>query len=608
MMTTTDTPAPLYDGRLSVKGKQWLVKPYNDVLAAQMVQSHALPGIAARILSGRDISLDKLDGFLNPRLNADFPDPFSLKNMTATAEFLAQQIINDQRIGILADFDVDGATSCAVMTHFLRHVTEQEDIPFFIPDRLNDGYGPSNRGFDQLKQQGADSVVVLDCGITSHAPLTYAKSIGLQTVIADHHEVDGELGLPNATHIINPKLPGDNAGLSMLAAVGVTFLLCVAINSVLRQRGHYTERDEPDMKSFLDLVALGTVCDMVPMTGPNRLFVKYGFAQMEKRNCVGLNALMEVSKISGVPDPYHAGFMLGPRINAGSRVHKSDLGAKLLSSTNQEDALNIAWLLDDCNRQRKDIQKDMTKEAMAMVTALNRENDPVIIVDDQGWHSGLTGLVAGALKERFARPACAIAYVKGADDVLEGRGSGRSVAGIHIADSFMQAQSQGLLVKGGGHAMAGGFTIEPSQLPAFHKFMIHSIEQQSQNRDSIPKTAIDAVFSPNSASVQLAEILNNTLAPFGSGNEEPTLALQNVSVMKTDIVGQTHLRCLIRDAQGGTSIKAIAFRAAEGPIGQALKHAASTGSPVHLSGCVKLNEWQGRRSAEFHIDDVMSCW
>lgn len=599
---------PLFDARLSVKGRQWVVKPHNQTLATQMVQTHSLPDIAAQILTTRGATLEGLEAFLSPRLSAHFPDPFSLMNMTQTAEHLADQIMANKHIGILADFDVDGATSCAVMTHFLRRATQQTDIPFFIPDRLNDGYGPNERGFTALKKAGADTVMILDCGITAHEPLAFAKSIGLECVVADHHEADPDKGLPTATHIINPKQIGDNSGLSMLAAVGVTFMICVAVNNVLRTRGYYADRQEPDLKSLLDLVALGTVCDMVPLTGPNRLFVKAGFKQMEKRENPGLCALMDVSKINGVPDPYHAGFMLGPRINAGSRVHKSDLGATLLSATDYEEALNIAWLLDDCNRQRKEIQQTMTREATAMVTALNRENDPIILVGDENWHSGLTGLVAGALKERYDRPACAIAYVKKDDGTLEGRGSGRSVPGVNLASAFLEAQAQGLIVKGGGHAMAGGFTLTQEQLEPFHQFLIKHIKTQHVTRDSAPQTPIDALMSPTAASVTLAELLSETLSPFGAGNPEPVIALQNVSVLKPDIVGQTHVRCLIRDCNGGQSIKAIAFRAAESPVGQQLRHAASTGQPVHLSGCIKLNEWQGRRSAEFHIDDVMPCW
>lgn len=599
--------APLFNGRNSIKGKQWVIKPTDPVLTRQMMQMHNLPEIAASILSTRSIAPDALEAFLAPRLSTHFPDPFSLKGMTQAVEHVADAIMEGQTIGILADFDVDGATSCAVMTRFLRSVTGHDTIPFFIPDRLNDGYGPSEKGFDRLYKAGSKIVVTLDSGITSHDPIAHAKSLGLGTIIIDHHEADPEKGLPNATHIINPKQPGDNSGLSMLAAVGVTFLFCVAVNSVLRARGFYEDRQEPDIKALLDLVALGTVCDMVPLTGPNRLFVKYGFAEMEKRNNPGLCALMEVSKITGIPDPYDAGFMLGPRINAGSRVHQSDLGARLLSATDREDALNIAWLLDDCNRKRQEIQKEMTKEATSMVTALGRDNDPVILVGDKDWHTGLTGLVAGTLKERYGRPACAFGHVS-VDEGVELRGSGRSVPGIHIASAFMDAQSEGHLVKGGGHAMAGGFTLTPDMNEGFHQFLVRHIAAQGQNLDPTPKKEADCVIGAGAISVSLAELLSRHLSPFGMGNEEPQLIVRDVHILKPDVVGQTHLRCLIRDANGGTSTKAIAFRSADAPLGQTLKQAASNGAPVHLMGCVKLNEWQGRVSAEFHIDDVMPCW
>ena len=597
----------LFDGRQSVKGKQWAAKEIDHSLARQISQAHSLPEIAASVLSTRSLTADSLDSFLNPRLATHFPDPFSLKSMQAAADTVADVIINEHIVGILADFDVDGATSCAVMTRFLRSVTGHDTIPFFIPDRLNDGYGPNERGFQSLQKAGSKLVLTLDSGITAHDPIQAARSMGLATIIVDHHEADPEKGLPNATHIVNPKQDGDNSGLSALAAVGVTFLLCVAVNSVLRERGYYTDRQEPDLKSLLDLVALGTVCDMVPLTGANRLFVTHGFKEMEKRNNPGLAALMEVAKINGIPDPYHAGFMLGPRINAGSRVHHSDLGAKLLCAEDREEALNIAWLLDDCNRKRQDMQKDMTREATSMVTALGRDNDPVILVGDKDWHSGLTGLVAGALKERYGRPACAYAHVDTADGV-EMRGSGRSVPGIHIANAFMDAEAEGHIVKGGGHAMAGGFTLRPDTAENFHRFLIGHIGQQSEQTDLVAKTDIDCVMGAGAITVDLATLFSRHLAPFGMGNEEPQLVIQNAHIIKPDIVGQTHLRCMIRDANGGKSVKAIAFRSAEGPIGQTLKQAAASGTPVHLKGCIKLNEWQGRSSAEFHIDDVMPCW
>ncbi len=456
--------------KMSVKGKKWTLAQVDENRVDHLIQAYQLPEIIARLLVLRDLDKGDIDSFLNPKLSLHFPDPFALKNMDKTSDFLATAIMEGRKIGILADFDVDGATSCAVLKSFLKAAGVSDDIPFFIPDRLNDGYGPSAKGFDYLKGQGTEIVVVLDCGITAIDPLGYANTIGLQTIVVDHHEPDS--ALPEADYIINPKLSNCDSGYDYMAAVGVTFLLSIAVNAKLRQKGHYNNKPEPSMRRFLDLVALGTVCDMVPLVEANRLFVKHGFTMMAERENYGLRALLNVSNITSLPDPYHAGFMLGPRINAGSRVHQSDLGARLLSSDCEEEAMRIAWLLDDCNEKRKSIQKDMTREAMEKAKAMMIESpdNAGIVIDGEGWHTGLSGLVAGAIKDKFEKPACVIAYVETEYGHIEGRASGRSIPGVHLADIFMEGQREGLLVKGGGHAMAGGFTILKENVEAFRTF------------------------------------------------------------------------------------------------------------------------------------------
>lgn len=598
-----------FEGKVSIKGKEWHGVDSDESRIEQVMQMHGLPEIIARLIVQRGFDQTDMDGFLNPTLAKHFPNPFSLRNMDAAADFIASAIQNNKKIGILADFDVDGATSCALMKRFL-HGVGIDDVPTFIPDRLSDGYGPSDKGFDDLKSQGAELVLILDCGVTSVAPIKHAGDIGLETIVIDHHEPDTVL--PNANFIVNPKLDGDNSGLDYLAAVGVTFMLAVAVNAKLREANYYNDnRVEPCLRDSLDLVALGTVCDMVPLVDANRLFVKHGFPMMAGRKNIGLNALLDVSKITTMPDPYHAGFMLGPRINAGSRVHQSHLGAELLSTQSEEDAMRIAWLLDDCNEKRKDIQKEMTRQALEKAKAMLIENPEMVglVIDGQGWHSGLSGLVAGAVKDKYERPACIITYVETEDGVIEGRSSGRSIEGVHIAEIFMSAQKQGLIVKGGGHAMAGGFTILKERVDDFRDFFNQQIKVQLMgvNKNTLSSDKIDLCLAVSSLNIATAKLLINSLAPFGMGNPEPCTVLTNIVIAHADQIGVNHVRCQIKDAEGGSGLKAMAFRALDNDLGKMLRDYAGTGRQVHLRGQVKINEWQGRESVEFHISDAMAA-
>lgn len=592
---TLASQSPYFMDAPSFKGRLWKRPAYDRMLAGRLAQAHGLPEIVAALLVARGVGLDGVPAFLSPSMR-DFPNPLALAGMEGAAADLARAIMAGEKIGILADFDVDGATSTGILTRFLRAVG-QADIPLYIPDRLSEGYGPNNKAFEYLKSVSCDWVLIADSGITAFAPVQHARDLGLKTVILDHHECEAQL--PAATHVINPKRPDCAAGYEMLAACGVSFLFCVAVNTALRAAGFYKDRPEPDLRAWLDLVALGTVCDMVPMTGPNRLFVKAGFAKMAARRNAGINALLTVGKITDVPDPGHAGFVLGPRINAGSRVHQSDLGAKLLSTDDPDEAMRLAWLLDDCNLKRRALQKDMLAHASARVSAFGYDADPVIVIDDPEWHPGLVGLVAGDIKEKFGRPACVIGYAEG-----EGRGSGRSVTGINIASSFIAAREAGILVKGGGHAMAGGFTVAPERIADFRAFMKDHVSGQAMHLPAHPESAVDAVMNVRSLTMDLARLVHGAMAPYGSGYAEPSFVLADVLVQHADIVGTNHVRCTIRDRDGGPTVKAVAFRAGETPLGKfLLTQARDSAIPVHLLGAVHINAWQGRESAEFHIAD-----
>ncbi len=566
----------------------------------KLARAFDIPEVIARLLLSRDIAKDDIPGFLNPTLKEHFPDPFSLIGMEAMAEDLASAIQAQKQIAIFGDFDVDGATSSAILFRFLRQCGIEAQI--YIPDRLSEGYGPNLEALRALKDNGAEIVMMLDCGTTAFEIVKQGTALGLEITILDHHEA--EEALPDAKHVINPKRKDDHSGLDMLAACGVTFLACVAINAKLRSAGFYKDKnfDEPNLKSLIDVLALGTVCDMVPLLGANRLFVRHGFEAMNHTQNEGLNALINVCKIKPPMTPYHAGFVFGPRINAGSRVHKADLGARLLSTRDQEEALNIAWTLNDCNDKRKAIQLQMEREAKQMVDDKGLDQHAVIMVGHEDWHPGLSGLVAGALKELYKKPACVITYAQDLDGNREGRGSGRSVPGIHIAQAFIDARNDGLITKGGGHAMAGGFTVLPDQLEAFTAFMQDHIAKQAANSEANIETEVDAVLSVSGANPKLVKLVQSQIGPFGQGFEEPLFALSNVRLHMVDVVGESHIRMMVSDWEGGARMKAMAFRAVGTELGDALlKH---KNKAFHLVGSLKIDNWSGHEKVEMHVKDA----
>lgn len=586
----------------SLKKNRWIIPQADDDCVARIMQAHALPEYIARLLSLRGITADHVPGFLYPSLKDNFPDPFTLAGMEAMAAFVAEALMTGKKFGIFADFDVDGATSAAILTRFLRHVGAEPRV--YIPDRLEEGYGPNIEAFKKLQAQGVEILFVADCGITAFEVMREGRAVGLDIIVLDHHEAEDTL--PEATHIIDPKRKDDTSGLDMLAACGVCFMACVAINKILRERGHYAAigRAEAPMKSWLDIVALGTVCDMVPMTGVNRLFVRAGFQQMAYKNNPGINALYEVAGVTALPTPDHAGFTLGPRINAGSRVHKSDLGAKLLSTDDADVARAIAWTLEDCNEQRKELQASMVKEASAMVERGGLDQYPVIVVAHENWHPGLTGLVAGKLKDRYNKPAIVIAFAKMADGSLEGRGSGRSVPGISMAQMFIDARNEGLLIKGGGHAMAGGLTIAPDKVDAFRSFVKdHTLQQMAGEDERVQEMLIDSIASVRGARVDQVRLLTEHMGPYGPGHAEPVFVLTNIRVHMVDVLKDKHVRVQFSDWEGGTRMKAMLFYGIGTALGDTLvKH--GRGEAWHIAGQFKINEWQGRESVEFHILDA----
>lgn len=583
----------------SFGGARWLLPDADPLAVERFVRHRDLPEVIARLLVQRGVRDEGVQEFLKPTLREHMPDPFSLRDMEALAVYVAQAIVEKRKMAIFGDFDVDGATSSAVLYRFLKFCGI--DAQIYIPERLTEGYGPNIAAFETLKAQGAEIVFLLDCGTTAFDTVAAGRDMGLEIIILDHHEA--ETRLPEARFVVNPKRVDDVSGLEMLAAVGVTFMACVAINAKLRQLGFYSGRSEAPMVTLLDLVALGTVCDMVPLTGANRLFVRQGFARMQDSVNVGLRTLLGVCRISGAVSPYHAGFVLGPRINAGSRVHQSDLGARLLSTDDAEEAASIAFLLEECNEKRKAIQAEMEHEAIARVEAGALDRKTLLFLSSPEWHQGLSGLVAGRLKEKYGLPACVATFVETESGFFEVRGSGRSIPGVHIAQAFIDARNAGIIEKGGGHAMAGGFTLLPDRLEAFECFLHEHVAAQMRSGGVREDTVVDAVMTVRGAKADLVKMVRDYIGPFGQDHPEPLFLFRNVRIHGADVVGGAHVRAMISDWEGGSRMKAMVFRGAGTPLGEALLKQKTASFDV--LGTLKIDDWGGREAVEMHIKDAV---
>ena len=564
--------------------------------ALAITQRHDdVPELLARILAGRGIEVDAVAGFLDPTVRALMPDPDSLADMRAAAERLADGIMRAETIAILGDYDVDGATSAAVLGRYLLHCGVRPII--HIPDRLFEGYGPNAEAIRSLAARGATLLVAVDCGTTSHEPMLEARKLGLDVIVIDHHQAD-EL-LPAALAVVNPNRLDDLSQLGHLAAVGLVFMTVVAVNRELRARGFWTaERPEPDLLGFLDLVALGTVADVVPLKGLNRAFVAKGLVALRRRDSPGLTALMDIARVGGPPEPWHLGFLLGPRINAGGRIGRATLGVDLLLQEDPTECARLAAELDRLNRERQAIEVATVAqaEAEAMAALGAEDKGAVVVTAAEGWHPGVVGLVAARLKERFGRPAFAIALEPGGI----GTGSGRSIAGVDLGRAVRQAVSVGILSKGGGHAMAAGVTLRKDSLTAFRAYLedaLASAVEAARREDAL---MIDGAVTASAANSAMVATIARA-GPFGAGNPEPVIALPAHTLVYAEEVGQAHIRARLRAGDGST-IDAIAFRAAGQKLGTAL--AQSRGQSVHAVGTLCLDRWNGAERVQLRLTDM----
>lgn len=588
---------PFLGVRLSARGMRWVdrLDQTQVPVAETIAQRHELPGLLARVLAARDVGSDAADDFLDPTLKRLMPDPSTLQDMDVGAERVAAAIANRESIAVFGDYDVDGAVSAALMVRFLR--AHGGDAKIYIPDRMTEGYGPNSDAFGALIDAGATLIVTVDCGTASIEPIDYARKRGADVIVIDHHLAPEQL--PDVTALINPNRLDDISALGDLAAAGVTFLFMVAVARSLRQADWYSAgHAECDLLQWLDLVALATVCDVVPLKGLNRAFVAKGLQVMRQRRNPGLRALADIARLSAAPSSYHLGFVLGPRINAGGRIGDSALGVRLLTTEDDLEAEKIAATLDRLNGERKALETAMCEEALAQADHYLQEHPgaSAMVVHGQDWHRGVVGLVASRLTERFSRPSIAIAW----DRSGTGAGSARSVTGIDIGSAIAAAGAEGFLVKGGGHAMAAGITIERGKLDAFCAYLEARIGEDMTSASVARLLKIDGALMPSGANETLLELLDRA-GPYGSGNPQPRFAFAAHHCSFAKIVGASHVRCRL-SAADGSHINAIAFRAANTPLGEMLLK--SDGLPLHVAGHLRRDTWGGRNLIELQIEDA----
>lgn len=576
----------------SAAGQFWVMQETDDRQVLALSQRLGLPDLLCRMLAARGVSSEQAPSYLDPKLRDLLVDPSSLADMDKACDRLATAIIDDEKIAVFGDYDVDGATSSSLLIRYWRACGRE--MGFYIPDRTAEGYGPNEAAFKKLFDEGYKLLVTVDCGTMAHDVLAAAEARGQEVIVADHHQTGG--GLPSCFALINPRRADDESGLGHLAAVGVTFMLLVGLNRSLRQKDFFEGRNEPDLTHFLDLVALGTVCDVVPLEGINRAFVRQGLAVMQHGRNLGVQALGKVARAEGVWGTYQLGFQLGPRVNAGGRVGQSEIGTRLLTTENPDEAAGYAARLDDFNSQRRLIEAEVQEAATRNVEAILAQGNalpPYILQAGDGWHAGVIGIVAGRLKDKYHRPTFVIAF----DEDGLGKGSARSISSVDVGRLVAGAVDEKLIEAGGGHAMAAGVTLHREQLPAFEAYLGKALGTMAL--DAPRRLRLDASLTPQAATRELWETMQQ-VGPFGAGNPEPRLVLPAVKVVNHGIVGDGHVRCVF-SGEGGGRLKAMAFASVPEEVRLLLQ---TTREPVHIAGYLRADDWNGRRDVQFMVHDA----
>lgn len=586
----------------SILGFNWQQKKFDERNALAISQRFSLSEVLANLLSSREVALDDVENFLEPKIKTTLPDPFELNDMHKAVDHVIAAVLAQKKITIFADYDVDGATSAATLKRFFSQIGVDANI--YIPDRILEGYGPNSQALLNLKKSGTDLVITLDCGTVAFKPLEDAAAAGLDVIVIDHHL--GVLEKPQSIAVINPNLLDEKFPHKNLCAAGVTFLFVVAINKKLRELGFYLQKKEPNLLNLLDLVALGTVCDVMTLTGLNRAFVAAGLKILKQRKNPGLREICDLAGLDEEPNAYHLGFIIGPRINAGGRVGKSDLGATILSSDDEEQTKSIAAQLENFNKQRKEIEAQVLEEAVKSLESGAEgfsKNDPIIFAASKNWHQGVIGIVASRLKDLYNKPVAVIAL-----DEQKGKASCRSISGIDFGAEILKARLSGLLLEGGGHAMAGGFSVLPEKISELHKFFCENLGQKVLEITAQKNAEYDIALDLAQVNIDLLKELAK-LEPFGVGNLRPKFLLRDVIKVKANLVGQTaeHISCVFssKTAVGFSGqIQAIAFRSNKTPLGEILLD-QKFNKPLNLVGTLNINAWMGMEKVQMIIEDVV---
>ena len=576
---------------LSISGKSWILKKFNEEDIKFIKENFFLDEITSKLLSIRKIKKEEINSFLNPSIKNFLPNPNNLIDMEKSTLRTLDAILNEEKIGIFGDYDVDGATSTALLGNYFNEL--DLDYEIYIPDRKKEGYGPSIESFEKLINNNVKIIFTVDCGTLSYEAINYAKKNNIDVIVLDHHQ--SEIKLPDAYSIVNPNRFDDKSNLQYLCAAGVSFMFLVSLNERLRSNNWFEKKNinQPNLLDYLDLVSLGTICDVVPLTGLNRAIVKQGLKVIKLKKNLGLKTLLDICKIETSPSTYHVGYMLGPRINAGGRVGKCSHGANLLLNKDPKNTFKIASELDQFNKERQMLEKDLLKKILNETK--NFTNDPVLILSGENWHEGIIGIVAARLKDKFNKPVIIIS-IQGD----YGKASARSIVGFDIGSVIIGANQENILLKGGGHKMAGGFSIKTENIDKFKDFVFKKFKGINEDLVSKKQLFLDSIISPSAINLEFYNKIN-LLSPFGSGNPEPKFSIENLKTLNGKIVGEKHVKSVLIGEDGST-LKSIAFNAIESDLAAYLLK--KNNKPFNIAGKLSLNEWRGQSNVEFIIDDI----
>ena len=575
----------------SISGKSWILKRYNQEDITFIKENFSLDEITSKLLSLRKIKKEDINSFLNPSIKNFLPNPNILMDMEKSSARAGKSIINNDKIGIFGDYDVDGATSTALLGNYFSELDLNYEI--YIPDRKKDGYGPSKNSFQHLINKNVKLIFTVDCGTLSFEAIEFAKKNKIDVIVLDHHQ--SEIKLPEAFSVVNPNRIDDKSNLKYLCAAGVSFMFLVSLNKYLRSKNWFKKKNliEPNLLNYLDLVSLGTVCDVVPLIGLNRAIVKQGLKIIKSKKNLGIKTLLDICKIETNPSVYHLGYILGPRINAGGRVGKCSHGANLLLNKDPKNTFKIASELDLFNKERQMLEKSLLQKILDQTK--KNLNDPVLIISGNNWHEGVIGIVAARIKDKFNKPVIIISI-----DGDVGKASARSIVGFDIGSIIISATQEKIILKGGGHKMAGGFSIKVENIKKLKDFIFRKFKNINEDFTTHKPLLLDSVISPSAVNIDFYNKIS-LLQPFGSGNPEPRFMIENLNTINGKVVGDKHVKSVLIGEDGST-IKSIAFNATDNDLGAYLLN--KNKKTFNIAGKLSLNEWRGQSNVEFIIDDI----